>query len=408
VSFAHPLLLVLGIACLALLAAAYRGFARRKTANALTYSNLAFAAAALRASRAPGRLLLAGFLVSGAALAIAIGGPRFFSRVPSHDATVVICIDTSGSMRAEDLTPTRSAAAQEAARAFVAAAPSGTRIGIVTFSTGASVLLAPTSDLEVVRDALDRIPPPNGGTAIGDALELAASTMPAQGQRAIVLLTDGVNNRGVDPVQASQQVGAQGIRIETVGSTSTTCARSPATATASMSARAMRRNSATPSGGLPPPSSGNASASTAACRSRSAAGSSRSPRSSRRSASGGSSVVHAEAELRPYRERCATRRVELDAALARIVAYAARTPDIARVVVFGSYARDRTSPWSDLDLVIVRDGGPPDLVDDVYRVCGVPGDAIGMRTADFPERLRMTPLGRTIIAEGTSVYARPD
>ncbi len=216
-SFAHPLLLVLGIVCLALLAAAYRGFIRRKTANALTYSNLAFAAAALRASRVPGRLLLAGFLVSGAALAIAIGGPRFFSRVPSHDATVVICIDTSGSMRAEDLAPTRSAAAQAAARAFVAAAPSGTRIGIVTFSTGASVLLAPTSDLETVRDALDRIPPPNGGTAIGDALELAASTMPAQGQRAIVLLTDGVNNRGVDPVQASQQVGAQGIRIETVG-----------------------------------------------------------------------------------------------------------------------------------------------------------------------------------------------
>jgi len=118
--------------------------------------------------------------------------------------------------------------------------------------------------------------------------------------------------------------------------------------------------------------------------------------------------VHAEAELRPYRERCATRRAELDAALARIVVYAARTPDIARVVVFGSYARDRTSPWSDLDLVIVRDGGPPDLVDDVYRVCGVPGDAIGMRTTDFPELLRTTPLGRTIIAEGTSVYARPD
>jgi predicted nucleotidyltransferase len=111
-------------------------------------------------------------------------------------------------------------------------------------------------------------------------------------------------------------------------------------------------------------------------------------------------------EVRPYRERCAHRREELSLALERVVDYARRTPEIARVVVFGSYARDRVSPWSDLDLVVVRDDGPDDLVDDLYRACGIPGDVIGVVTADFPARLETTPFGRTILAEGHVVYAR--
>ena len=112
-------------------------------------------------------------------------------------------------------------------------------------------------------------------------------------------------------------------------------------------------------------------------------------------------------DVRPYRERCAERRAELELALERIVAYAAATPDIASVIVFGSFARDRTSPWSDLDLVVVRDAGPTDLVDDIYRACGVPGDVIGVRTGDFPERLKATPFGLSVLAEGRSAYARP-
>jgi predicted nucleotidyltransferase len=93
-------------------------------------------------------------------------------------------------------------------------------------------------------------------------------------------------------------------------------------------------------------------------------------------------------------------------ALERVVDYARRTPDIACVLVFGSYARDRISPWSDLDLLVVRDGGPADLVDDVYRACTIPGDAIGIATTDYPGRLQATPFGRTIVTEGRVVYAR--
>ncbi|MBV9440369.1 MAG: VWA domain-containing protein, partial [Candidatus Eremiobacteraeota bacterium] len=61
------------------------------------------------------------------------------------------------------------------------------------------------------------IPPPNGGTAIGDALATAARLLPASGRRAIVLITDGVNNMGSDPLAAAREIGAAGIEIDTVG-----------------------------------------------------------------------------------------------------------------------------------------------------------------------------------------------
>ena len=130
---------------------------------------------------------------------------------------MTICIDTSGSMRSQDVVPTRWDAAIDAARAFVDAVPAGTRVGVVSFSTGASLIQTPTDDLDAVRQALGRVPPPDGGTAIGDAITLAAQQMPATGKRVVVLLTDGVNNRGVDPIEASTKIGARGITIETVG-----------------------------------------------------------------------------------------------------------------------------------------------------------------------------------------------
>lgn len=216
-TFARPEWLIAGIVALALFFLAYRQLERRRAAQAHAFSNLAFALAALRPARLPAALLFAAFIVGTAALLAALAGPRFVARVPAKDGTVVICIDTSGSMRARDLAPTRARAARTAARAFIDAVPRGTRIGIVTFSTGANLISSPTSDLDAVNEALERIPPPDGATAIGDALQLAAQQMPAKGRRIIVLLTDGVNNRGSDPVVTSQTIGARGVTIETVG-----------------------------------------------------------------------------------------------------------------------------------------------------------------------------------------------
>jgi Ca-activated chloride channel family protein len=217
VSFAHPLVLVAAVCAVFIFAWAFKAFERRRTAQALTYSNLAFALEALRPPRWPAALFFTGYVVAVAALSLALATPNFVVRVPSRDGTVILCIDTSGSMRAVDLSPTRAAAARAAARAFIDAVPEGTQIGIVTFSSDASAQLAPTADLDAARDALDRIPPPDGATAIGDALQLAARELPPHGRRAIVLLTDGVNNRGTDPIAASQAIGATGVRIETVG-----------------------------------------------------------------------------------------------------------------------------------------------------------------------------------------------
>ncbi len=216
-SFAHPLVLVAAFVAVFAFAWAFKAFERRRHAQALAYSNLAFALEALRAPRWPAALLFGAYVVAVAALSLSLASPNFVVRVPSRDGTVVLCIDTSGSMRAVDLTPTRAAAARTAARAFIDAVPAGTKVGIVTFSSDASAQLAPTADLDVAREALDRLPPPDGATAIGDALQLAARILPAHGRRAIVLLTDGVNNRGSDPVAASQTIGATGVRIETVG-----------------------------------------------------------------------------------------------------------------------------------------------------------------------------------------------
>ncbi|MBD5604421.1 MAG: VWA domain-containing protein, partial [Candidatus Eremiobacteraeota bacterium] len=165
----------------------------------------------------PARALFVTFALGTAALLAALAGPRFDARVPAKDGVVTICIDTSGSMRSQDVDPTRWDAAVAAAHAFVDSVPDGTRVGVVSFSTGALSLQTPTDDLDAVRQALDRLPPPDGGTAIGDALSLAAQEMPATGKRFIVLLTDGVNNRGSDPIEASQQIGKRGITIETVG-----------------------------------------------------------------------------------------------------------------------------------------------------------------------------------------------
>jgi Ca-activated chloride channel homolog len=217
VTFAHPERLVLALLVVAAFALGYRAIERRAARQALTYSNLAFAAAALGARRLPAVLLFAGLLAGVGALAVALASPRFVVRVPLKDVTVMLCIDTSGSMRATDLQPSRADAATAAARAFLDRVPAGTRVGIVTFATQAVLLQPASDDLDAVRAALERVPPPNGATAIGDALVLAAQQLPTHGTRAIVLMTDGVNNRGVDPVAAARQAAAGGVTIHTVG-----------------------------------------------------------------------------------------------------------------------------------------------------------------------------------------------
>jgi Ca-activated chloride channel homolog len=120
-------------------------------------------------------------------------------------------------MRSIDVLPSRADAAAAAVRTFIDQSPDGTRLGIVAFSSSAGVVQPLTDDKDVLRDAVGRIPPPNGGTAIGDALTAAARLLPSTGRRAIILITDGVNNMGAEPTEVAPQLGTSGIEVDTIG-----------------------------------------------------------------------------------------------------------------------------------------------------------------------------------------------
>lgn len=216
-AFALPWFLVLGVVAAAIFVAFSAASARRSRGAALAYSDLAFLERAVGKSP-PWTAIFAGLwaiaiVFAGAALA----KPSIVTTVPVHDAAVVLCIDTSGSMAASDISPTRSAASSTAAQTFVDGVPAGTRIGILAFSNVVLPLGPLTDDRDAAREEIAHLPAPNGGTAIGDALAVAARMLPPAGRRAIVLVTDGVNNTGGDPLATATALGAQGISIFTVG-----------------------------------------------------------------------------------------------------------------------------------------------------------------------------------------------
>jgi predicted nucleotidyltransferase len=108
----------------------------------------------------------------------------------------------------------------------------------------------------------------------------------------------------------------------------------------------------------------------------------------------------------PYAERCRERRVELQRALDRAIETCRRRAEVLRLLVFGSFARDEVSPWSDLDLLVMTEGDASGAVQALYEA-GTLGDVLGMSAADAEARLGVTPLGRTILAEAIEVYADP-
>jgi Ca-activated chloride channel family protein len=216
-AFSHPVFLIVALALTVLCVMAYRVVARRRAADALLYTKVDFFMEAARPRRFPQIILLCAFGIAAALLGSAVAGPHITARLPAKDAAVMLCIDTSGSMSAADVQPTRAQAAQEAARAFISRLPEGTKIGIVTFSGNAILIQPLTPDRDVALSALDRTPLPGGATAIGDALALAGQQLPRRGHRAVVLMTDGVNNRGVDPIEAADALAAQHVPVYTVG-----------------------------------------------------------------------------------------------------------------------------------------------------------------------------------------------
>jgi Ca-activated chloride channel family protein len=156
---------------------------RRRIRYAIRYPALDVLAGVVERERR-GRWIPATLLVL-ALTALLLGAARPMARVPvpRDEATVILIIDVSGSMNADDVEPTRMEAAQRAATRFLDRLPARFQVGLVTFSTQAETLVPPTTDRDAVRSALAGLNA-NGGTAMGDGLARALDVIEAARQQA--------------------------------------------------------------------------------------------------------------------------------------------------------------------------------------------------------------------------------
>ena len=119
------------------------------------------------------------YFLALALLLAAVSRPIAAVPVPVNKAVVMLAVDTSGSMMASDLEPTRMEAAKAAARTFVDAFPQGPKIGLVSFSTYATLMIPPTPDHEAVKQAIATMKPQEA-TAIGDGLLVSLKALPGR------------------------------------------------------------------------------------------------------------------------------------------------------------------------------------------------------------------------------------
>ena len=198
---------------------------RRQSTPAIVFSRVSALMHGPRAGRFIPRLLfgLRNAVLIGTVFALA--RPRSGARaedVSTEGINIVIAFDISSSMLAQDFQPqNRLEVAREKVRQFVTMRKSD-RIGIVAFSGEALTQVPLTTDYPVVMTALNNLQPGQleDGTAIGTAIATAANRLKdAPGaSRVMVLLTDGVNNRGaIDPRTAARAAAAVGVRIYTIG-----------------------------------------------------------------------------------------------------------------------------------------------------------------------------------------------
>jgi Ca-activated chloride channel family protein len=235
---------------------AYFVLLRRKKKTAMRYASLTLVRDAVNAgSRLRRHIPPILYLVALTLMLIAVARPSAVVTLPTQHETVILSMDVSGSMRATDVKPSRIAAAQEAARAFVAEQPKSTRIGVVSFAATASVVQSPTHSREDIVAAIDRFQLQRG-TAVGsgilvalkmifpdaefdlrssnprrDAMKSAPLDPTRAGDKnaaqavppgsyesaAIILLTDGQTTVGPDPIESARIAADRGVRVYTVG-----------------------------------------------------------------------------------------------------------------------------------------------------------------------------------------------
>jgi len=246
-TFATPLAL-LALPLVPLVVLALILVRRRPIRYAVRYPALDVLAEVARRDR-PFRWLPAALLLL-ALTTLLLGAAKPTARVPvpREEATVMLVVDVSGSMEADDVKPTRLDAAREAAGRFVDKLPARFQVGLVIFASEAETLVQPTTDRAAIRDALASLRA-DGSTAMGDGLNNALDVIEAARQEGAgspggadagtpdpggsgsggtapgastgppavtLLLSDGANMAGVNPLDQAERARELGVPVYTI------------------------------------------------------------------------------------------------------------------------------------------------------------------------------------------------
>jgi Ca-activated chloride channel family protein len=252
-TFQWPLMLWLLLA-VPLFVVFYIRMAARRRREAARFANLETVWGAPQGARGALRRHLPALLLLPAlvALILAVARPHAALLLPSRMETVILAIDSSGSMRATDVKPDRLTAARNAAKAFVADQPPNVRVGVVAIAATAVLVQSPTRSREDIHAAIDRLRPQRG-SALGSGVLIALATLVPEaridveqvigggkprpwyydrwreggepkpvppgshGTGAIVLISDGQSNVGPDLEKVAQMAADRGVRVYTVG-----------------------------------------------------------------------------------------------------------------------------------------------------------------------------------------------
>ncbi|HVL07385.1 MAG TPA: VWA domain-containing protein [Acidimicrobiales bacterium] len=236
-TFRSPEMLAL-LLLVPVMVAAYVRTRRRRAQRAA-----ALAEEGLVATPAPSRMRIrrhlpfALFVLALTSLLVGMARPHAEVTTPRREGTVILALDVSNSMRADDIKPSRLEAQKAAARAFVERQPSEVRVGVVAFGDGAVVVQAPTNSHPEIIKSIDRLTS-QGGTSLGQALVTSLGAIAGKpvaidfealasdsaqvdigyfGSATVVLFSDGEETSRPNPVAVAEVASVAGVRVHTIG-----------------------------------------------------------------------------------------------------------------------------------------------------------------------------------------------
>ena len=157
-------------------------------------------------------------------LILALSRPLGTIYLPTRDTKILLLMDISISMEANDIKPNRITAAREAAKKFITDLPPGIKAGLGLFSGTVKILVTPTLNKTELLNILSGLNPKSleAGTAIGDAIlsgieVVSSESIKKQNEKIIILITDGEANTGIDPLFAAAEAKVNNITIHSIG-----------------------------------------------------------------------------------------------------------------------------------------------------------------------------------------------